>query len=75
MVLFGKFPKICHENYGFYPCYFVTDPSLSWNVLLKMTGLKIERLSCIEMYVFVVKGMQGGISYDTTMKIKKKKKL
>ena len=38
-----------------------------------MTGLKIERLSCTGMYVFIEKGMQGGISYNTTIKILKKK--
>lgn len=46
---------------------------MSWNALLKMTGLKLEILSYIQMFAFVEKAMQGGISYNTTIKVKKVK--
>ena len=31
--------------------------------MLKMTGVKLEKISDIDMYLFLEKGMRGGISY------------
>ena len=31
--------------------------------MLKMTGVKLEELLDIDMYLFVEKGLRGGISY------------
>ena len=31
--------------------------------MLKMTGVKLEKLSDIDMYLFVEKELRGGISY------------
>ena len=33
--------------------------------MLKMTGVRLEKISNIEMYLFIEKGLRGGISYIT----------
>ena len=51
---------------GYYwldPCHYFSSPGVSWDVILKMTGLELELISDIDMYLFVEKGMGGGISY------------
>ena len=40
-----------------------SSPVLSWNVMLKMTDAKLEKIANIEMYLFNKKGLRGGISY------------
>ena len=48
-----------------YYCYvmFFSSPGLSWDAMLKMTGIKLEKINDIDMYLFLEKGIGGGISY------------
>ena len=34
-----------------------------WDAMLKMTGIKLEKISDIDVHLFLEKGMRGGISY------------
>ena len=36
---------------------------LSWDAMLKMTGVKLEKMSDNDKYLFIEKGLKGGISY------------
>ena len=45
------------------PCHYFTSPGLAWDAMLKMTGVKLELISDIDMYQFIEKGMRGSISY------------
>ena len=38
-------------------------PGLSWDTMLKMTGVKLERISGIKKYLFIEKGLKGAISW------------
>ena len=58
--VFEKFINTCLEYYGFDHCHYFTSPGLSWD---KMTEIELELISDIDMYLFVEKGMGGGISY------------
>ena len=31
--------------YKLYPCHYFTFPGLSWDAMLKMTGVKLEKLT------------------------------
>ena len=42
-----------------------SPPGLSWDTMLKMTGVKLEKISVIDKYLFTEKGSRGGISYIT----------
>ena len=50
-------------NYGLDPCHYFSSPGLSWDAMLKMAGIKLEKINDIDMYLFLEKGMRGGISY------------
>ena len=51
------------KYYGLYPCHYFSSPGLSWDAMLKMTGVKLEKISDIDKYLFIEKGTRGGISY------------
>ena len=49
--------------YGLDPCHYFSSPGLSWDAMLKMTGMRLEKIVDIDMYLFIEKGLRGGISY------------
>ena len=36
---------------------------MSWDAMLKRAGVKLKEISDIDMYLFIEKGLRGGISY------------
>ena len=61
--VFESFRKTCLEYYKLDPCHYFTSPGLSWDAMLKMTEIKLELMTDIDMYQFIEKGLRGGISY------------
>ena len=61
--VFEKFIKTCFEYYRLDPCHYFSSPGLSWDAMLKMTGVELKLISDITMHFFIEKGMRGGISY------------
>ena len=61
--VFENFRKTCLEYYKLDPCHFFTSPGLSWDAMLKMTKIKLELMTDIDMFQFIEKGLRGGISY------------
>ena len=61
--IFENFRKTCLQYYNLDPCHYFTSPGLSWDAMLKMTDIKLELMTDINMYQFADKGMCGGISY------------
>ena len=61
--VFQNFRKTCLEYYKLDPCHYFTSPGLSWDAMLKMTNIKLELMTDINMFLFIEKGMRGGISY------------
>ena len=61
--VFEKFIKTCLNYYGLDPFHYFSSPGLSWDAMLKMTGVELELISDIDMHLFTEKGMRGGISY------------
>ena len=59
--VFGKFISTSLKYYGLDPCHFFSYPGLSWDAMLKMTGVKLEKISDIEKYLFIERGLGGGI--------------
>ena len=49
--------------YGLDPCYYFSSLVLSWDAMLKLAGVKLEKISDIDKYLFIEKGLRGGISY------------
>ena len=61
--VFENFRKTCLQYYKLDPCHYFTSPGLSWDAMLKMTNIKLELMTDIDMFQFVEKGMRGGTSY------------
>ena len=53
--VFEKFIDTCLKCYGLDPCHYFSSPGLSWNVMLKMTGAKLEEISDTDKYLFIEK--------------------
>ena len=61
--VFEKFIKTCLEYYSLDFCHYFNSPGLSSDAMLKMTKIKLDLISDVDMYLFIEKGMRGGISY------------
>ena len=61
--VFEKFIDTCLKFYGLDPCHYFSSLRLSWGAMLKMTGVRLEKISHIDMYLFIEKELRGGISY------------
>ena len=61
--VFEKCVDTCLKYYELDPSYYFSAPGLSWDAMLKMTGVNLERISDIDQYLFIEKGLRGGISY------------
>ena len=60
--VFVNFRNICMENYKLDPAHYYTAPGLSWDACLKMTDVKLELISDINMLLMIEKGIRGGVS-------------
>ena len=61
--VFEKFITTCLEYYCLDPSHHFSSPGLSCDAILKMTGIKLEKINDINVHLFIEKGMRGGISY------------
>ena len=61
--VFEKFIDTRLKYYGLDPCHYFNSPGLSWDAMLKMTDIELEKISEIGKYLFIEKGLRGGISY------------
>ena len=61
--VFEKFISTCLKSYELDPCHYFSSPGLSWDAILKMTGVKVEKIFDIDMYLFIENGLKGGVSY------------
>ena len=41
----------------------ISAPGLSWDAILKMTKIELEKISDPDKYKFFEQGMRGGVSY------------
>ena len=59
--VFENFRKLCLEQYGLDQAHYFTSPGLSWDALLKKTGVKLDLFTDLEMHLFVERRIRGGI--------------
>ena len=60
--VFENFRKVCQEKYGLDPAHYYSAPGLSWDTLLKKTGVELELLTDMDMHLMIEGGMRGVIS-------------
>ena len=63
--VFEKSIDTCLKFYKVDHCQYFSSPGLSWDAMLKMTGVELEKTPNIDMYLFIEKGLRGGFSYIT----------
>ena len=61
--VFKTFIETCLNYYGLDPCHYFSSLGLSWDAMIKMTGVELEVISDIDMHLFIEKGMRDGTSY------------
>ena len=55
--VFDKFINTCLDYYGSAPFHYFSNSRLSWNAIIKMTGIKLDLISDNDMHLFIEKGM------------------
>ena len=60
--VFENFRKTAMATYGLDPAHYLTLPGYSWDALLKCTNVSLELITDPDMYLFIEKGLRGGIS-------------
>ena len=53
--VFEKFINTCLDYYGLDPCHYFSSPGLSWDAMLKMTGIELDLISDIDMHFLLKK--------------------
>ena len=54
--IFEKFIDTCLKYSELDPCHYFSAPGLIWDAMLKRTGIKLEKISDIDQYLFIEKG-------------------
>ena len=60
--VFEEFRNVCLKNYSLDPAWYYTFPGLSWDPLLKHSGVKLELLTDPDILLLFEKGIRGGVS-------------
>ena len=58
---FENFISTCLKYYNLDPTHYFSAPGLSWDAMLKMTKVELEKISDSEKHVFIESGMRLGI--------------
>ncbi|PFX30928.1 Schlafen family member 5 [Stylophora pistillata] len=64
--VFENFRELCKKIYDLDPCWYFTAPGLGWDACLKLTEIKLELLTDINMLHMFEAGIRGGISMIST---------
>ena len=68
--VFEKFISTSLKNCRLDPFHYFSAIGLSWDAMLKMTKVKLEKISDADIHLFIEKGMRRGISYVSKRYIK-----
>lgn len=57
---FQNLRDICYKSYGLDLAHYISLGSYSWDVMLRITGVKLQLLQDLEMYNLIKAGIRGG---------------
>ena len=58
--VFEKFINTCLKYYNLDPCHYFSS-GLSWDAVLKMAKVELEKISNADIHLFIERGITGGI--------------
>ena len=58
-----NFRNVSLKTYGLDPAYFVSLPGLAWHASLKITGVKLELITDINILLMIENGLRGGVCH------------
>ena len=61
--VFERFISTYLEYYELGLCHYFSSPGSSWDAMLKMTGIELEKIPDTDKYLFIEKGTRRGVSY------------
>ena len=61
--VFERLISLCLKYYQLVPSHYFSSPGLSWDAMLKMTGIQLENIHNIDIHLFLEKGIRVGVSY------------
>ena len=64
--VFQKFISPSLKYYNLDLCHYFSAPGLSWDAMLKMKKVELEKISDSEKHIFVERVMKGGMSCIST---------
>ena len=67
--VFENFRKISLDKYKLDPAQYYTAPGLSWDAMLKLTRVKVQLLTDIDMINFFKWGISGGVSQSFRFRV------
>ena len=59
--VFESFRKMTLATYKLDPAHYFTAPGLSWDAMLKLTGVKLQLVDDPDMYLMVESGIRAGV--------------
>ena len=62
-LIFLKSIGTCLKFYKVVPHHYFSFCGLSWDGTLKMTGVKLEKIFDIALFLFIEKALRGGVSH------------
>lgn len=60
--IFENFRNTCMKTHALDPAHYFGAPGLSFDAMLKYTGVRIELFTDVDMLLFAEKGTRGGVS-------------
>ena len=60
--VFENFRSNCLQQYNIDPCYYFSAPHFTFDACLRHSSLTLELLFDINQYLFIIKGIRGGMS-------------
>lgn len=61
--VFETFRDLMLRTHKLDPAYYFSLPQLSWDAMLKMTGIELDLLSDPDLYLMIENGIRGGVSF------------
>jgi hypothetical protein len=60
--IFENYRELCLEHFKLDPAHYITNPGMFWDAALLKSGVQLELLTNIDMYLMFEQGIRGGIS-------------